>query len=99
MAALVIWDIHQAGLADLRQVIPRRAPGEGNVVLATEHIDELLQQSLALIIPSRVALKRFDNDASIVSQRVGTLQLCIGHGRTCEWRVYANGSQNARIVR
>jgi hypothetical protein len=37
MAALVGWDVHQAGLPDLRQVVPSRVPRECDVPLATEH--------------------------------------------------------------
>lgn len=43
------WYVHQAGLSDLRQLVPRRVPDEGDVPLTTEHVDELLQQSHLLI--------------------------------------------------
>ena len=99
MTALVGWNVHEAGLTDLRQVVLRRVPAESDVVLAPEHVDQLFKQSLLLVAACRAALKRFDNDAGIVSEGVVKLQLRMGHGRTCEWRICANGSQNAQIVR
>ena len=65
-ATLIGWDVHQAGLADLSQMVLRRVPDEGDVVLAPEHEDQLLQQSLLLIVTGRAALKRFDNDAGVI---------------------------------
>jgi hypothetical protein len=72
---------------------------ERDVPLAPQHVDELFQQSLLLRTPSRTVLKCFDEDTGVVSERVGELQLRMGHGRTYEWRDYADGSQNGRIVR
>ena len=43
VATLVGWDVHKAGLADLRQVVPRRVPDECDVPLTAKHVDELLQ--------------------------------------------------------
>lgn len=86
MTTLVDWNIHQAGLPDLRQVVPRWVPHEGDVPLAAKHVDELLQQSLLLIAPCLAALKRFDEDAGVVSEWIRELQLRSGHGRTCMWR-------------
>jgi hypothetical protein len=34
VAALVGWNVHQAGLADLRQVVPCRVPDKSDVPLA-----------------------------------------------------------------
>jgi hypothetical protein len=51
MTTLVDWNIHQAGLPDLRQLVPRRVPHEGDVPLSAKHVDELLQQPLLLIAP------------------------------------------------
>ena len=93
VAALVGWDVHQAGLADLLQVIARWVPNEGDVPLAPKHVDELFQQSLLLITPRISTLQRFDEDAGVVSEWIGKLPLRIGHGRTCKWRSYANRSQ------
>ncbi len=98
MTAFVGWYVHQAGLTDLRHVITRWVPHEGDVPLAPKHVDKLFQQSLLLSAPCLAVLKRFDNDAGVVSERVGELQLRMGHGRTCKWRSYANGSLNGRIV-
>ena len=81
MTALVGWNVHKAGLADVRQVVLRRVPDEGDVVLASEHEDQLLQQSLLLIFAGRAAMKRFDNDAGVIRKRVEKLQLRIDHGR------------------
>ena len=43
MAKLVGWNVHKAGLADLRQVVPCRVSGERDVPLTGKHVDELLQ--------------------------------------------------------
>ena len=90
MTTLVGWYVHQAGLTDLRQVIARWVPDEGDVVLASEHFDELLQQTLLLRTPGRTVLKSLDQDTGAISKWVGELQLRMGHGRTCKWRSYAN---------
>ena len=99
MTALVGWYVHQAGLTDLRQVIARRVPDKSDVPLAPKHVDKLFQQSLLLSAPCLAVLKRLDQDTGVVSKWVGELQLRMGHGRTCKWRSYANGSLNGQIVR
>jgi len=86
MATLVGWNIHQARLADLRQVVPRLVPHKGDVPLASQHVDKLLEQSLLLSAPCLAVLQRFDEDTGVVGQGVGELQLGMGHGRTGEWR-------------
>ena len=73
VAALVGWNVHQAGLADLRQVVPCRVPDKGDVVLATEHFDELLQQTFLLRTPGRTVLKRLDQDTGVISKWVREL--------------------------
>ena len=99
VATLVGWDVHKARLADLGQVVPRRVPDEGDVPLTPQHMDELLEQPLLLSAPCLPDLKRFDEDTGVVSEWIGELQLRMGHGRTCEWRICANGSKSERIVR
>ena len=86
MTAFVDWNLHQTGLPDLRQAVPRRMTHKRDVPLAPQHLDELLKQSPLLGAPCRAVLKRFDENAGVVGQRIGELQLRMGHGRTCEWR-------------
>lgn len=66
MATLVGWDVHQAGLADLLQVILRRVSREGDVPFAIEHIDELFEHASLLITPFSSALQCADKNAGVI---------------------------------
>ena len=90
MTALIDRHVYQTGLTDLRQLVLCWIPCERDVLLASQHADELLKQTLLLISPGCGALYRFDDDAGIVSERVGKLQQSSGHERTCERRSVAS---------
>lgn len=83
MAAHIGGDVQQAGLTDMRQVVACRVPHESDVPLATEHVDQLLQNALLLFAPGSTPLKRLDEDAGVVSKRIGKLQLWMDHDRVC----------------
>jgi hypothetical protein len=92
MTALVGWDVHQAGLPDLRQVdsVPA-CPVECDVALATKHVDELFEDSSLLFPPFSPALQCVDENAGVIRERIWQLklQLQVRFGHLCPpWVAY-----------